>query len=147
MKSWLLAAVIGFISAAVAIAPFFVFLYKGNNSKPEKAVAAIQFEPERMERKFEAGSEFTVRAIKVIDGYRFELYLEGNQWIEAHLPVAAKEEATAVVIDWFNKANPPAPTVILRRQVNSFWVVDLYLTVNGNRATVTEMLKAKGLLF
>jgi hypothetical protein len=136
------------VLSVIALAPVFLisYYYTGRTTVPvEQPIGAIQFEVERP-KMLEAGQTFNVRACRVLDGYRFELYLEGGKWIEAHLKVAAKDEASAIVLECFNKASPPSPTVTLLRQVGHYWIVDFHLTMENRRENLTDFLKAKGLL-
>jgi len=109
MKAWILAIVL----AAIAIAPFMYLAYHVRNTQRRgpTSVATIQFEPENRSMVLEPGAIFRVKACKVVDGYKFGLYLENEKWILAHLSVATKEEATTIVVDWLNNAAPPPPTV------------------------------------
>lgn len=146
MRSWMLAVIL----AVIAIAPVAILMYhyscKNASSEPlEQPIAAVQFEAETP-KILEAGSKYDVKACKVLDGYRFELYLEDGKWIEAHLKVAAKDEAGAVVVEWMNKATPPPPCVTLLRHVGDHWIVEFELTVDGKRADMVDLLRAKGLL-
>lgn len=146
MRAWLLAIVL----AVIAIAPVFLLTYYYDRRSPqpsEQEIASVQFEPEKVAKKLEPGAKFPVKACKVLDGYRFEMYLDGGKWIEAHLAAVAKEEASPVVVDWLNKTTPPPPTVTLLRQVGDHWVVDFELNVDGKRASLIDLLRARGLLF
>lgn len=144
MKTWILAIIL----SVVAIAPTAYIVYYGyeDEVKNEQAVlTTVEFvKPPTSELK--VGDTFEVRACKVIDGYRFGLFLEGNKQIEAHLSTATKDEATEVVIEWLNNTTTPVPTVKLLRKTGSFWIVDFRLTVNGKTERVIELLKAKNLL-
>lgn len=143
MKGWLLAIFLG----VIAIAPVFLVAYYYRSVRVQEGkVPSIEFQPERFDKKLEEGAEIEVRACKVLDGYRFQMYLEGGNWIEAHLPVATKQEAAQFVIDLLSKATPPAPTVKLKRKLNGCWIVDFHLTVDGKRSNLVDVLKAKGLL-
>jgi hypothetical protein len=142
VKAWLLAVVL----AVIALAPVFIFAYYGvRKETPDPAIASFEFGTLRPQ-ELQVGASFEVRACRVLDGYRFEMYLEDGNWIEAHLPVATKEEASPVVVDWLKKTTPPAPTVTLRRQIASHWIVDLQLTVDGKRINIVDSLREKGLL-
>ena len=134
--------------AVIALAPvaFLTYHYLGRPTPPDTAIASVQFESPRPPQNLEPGAKFDVKACKVLDGYRFEMYLEGNRWIEAHLAVATKEEASPIVVEWLNKTVPPPPTVTLLRQVGNHWIVEFHLTVDGKRANMVDLLRSKGLL-
>ena len=144
MRTWLLA----FVLVVMAIAPvaFLVYNYQKNTVLTERPIANIQFEPE-IASKMEVGARHEVRACKVLDGYRYELFLENGKWIEGHLTVAAKDEASVFVVELLNRAAPPSPSVTLLRQVGNYWIVEFQLTVDNHRANMTDLLKAKGLLY
>ena len=145
MKKWAIAVGL----ALLAIAPMGFLAYhfglSDQQGGPTKNMAVIEFQVKK-NTKLEPGSEIEVKACEVLDGYKYGLYLEGDQLIEAHLAVATKSEATEVVVEWLRKAGPPAPTVVLKRQVGDYWIVDLHATVNNARVNVVDMLKAKELL-
>lgn len=143
MKAWILAILLGLI----ALAPILGIAYYNRSGVPAvEPIAAVQFQPEHVEKKLESGVEFDVRGCKVIDGYRFELLLEGNKWIEAHLSVATKQEANAVVVDLLNNTTLPIPTVTLRRNIGRYWIVDFHLMVEGRRLNLVDVLRQKGLV-
>ena len=132
--------------AVLAVAPVGYFAY---NSRPEKsptALATIQFEEQQRKLLLEPGAVFGIKSVKVIDGYKFGLYLENNKWVEAHLSVATKEKAIPVVIDLLNGTTPPPPTATLLRKVGNYWIVELRLTQNGQRVKLVDVLRSKGLL-
>lgn len=147
IKVWVLALTLG----VVALAPvLFVAYYYGAPTKivqnqMSPPIADFKFETKTTET-LEPGAEFDVLACKVIDGYRYEMYLEGDKWIVAHLTQATKDEASPVVVELLNKTTPPSPKVILRRQVADYWIVDFHLSVDGTQSKMTDVLKAKGLL-
>ncbi len=144
MKPWMLALVL----AVIAIAPLGLLAYYYTRVSRDTAAdqSIVQFETQRPPQKMEVGAEFPVRACKVLDGFRFEMFLEGGKSIEAHLTAAAKEEAAPVVVDMLNKAEQPPPVITLRRQVGNYWIVDFSLTVEGKRCNMVDLLRAKGLL-
>jgi hypothetical protein len=86
-----------------------------------------------------SGGKYDVKACKVLDGHIFHMCLEGDEWIEAHLKVSAKDEARAVVVGWLNKATPPSPSVTLLRQTDSHWIVEFELTVEGKRESMVDL--------
>lgn len=108
-------------------------------------VADFQFDVER-EKEFKPGVEFNLKSCKVIDGYRFHLFLEGGKQIYANLTTATKDEATPVVVELLNKTTSPRPTIILRRKSGDNWIVDFNLMVDGKRANLIEVLRDKGLV-
>jgi hypothetical protein len=147
MKVWFLAILL----ALIALAPVFLLTYYNIRQTPpdqvqQQPIASIQFEVDKPPQQLEVGASFNVLACKVIDGYRFEMYLDGGKWIEAHLPVATKDGAVPVVVEWLNKTTSLPPTVTLRRQVGNYWIVDFQLNVDGKRVNLIDCLKAKGLL-
>jgi hypothetical protein len=143
MKRWSIAI----ICAILAIAPvgYLAYHFGFSQSAITDNLELIEFQVEK-NTKLEPGSEIEVKACKVIDGYMYGLYLEGNQRIEAHLYVATKDEATEVVSEWLRKAGSPPPTVLLKRQVGNYWIIDLFVTVDGARVSVVSMLKDKELI-
>ena len=147
MKTWILAIVLALLS----IAPIMYLVYNGKEVTSSVSpilqmpvVATVDFvKPTNV--TLEVGSELEVRSCRVIDGYRFGLSLEGNRWIEAHLPVATKDEATNVVIEML-RTSTTSPTVKLLRNVGSYWSVEFRLKVNGEHQKITDLLKVKTLL-
>lgn len=145
MKSWILAVIL----ALVAIAPIFYLVYNArsdNGTHQPRSIATVEFEQVHKNYTLEPGAVFDVRACKVVDGYKFGLYLDGDKWIEAHLAVATKEEAIPVVIELLNNAEPPPPSVTLLRKVEDYWIVDFSLTENGSRVRLVDVLRSKELL-
>lgn len=151
-KALLLALLLG----AVALVPCFYMFYYNEASLPalqltpvqkdsEPVIADVEFESEK-EKTLDVGVEFDLKSCKVVDGYRFQLSLEGGKQITAHLTTATKDEATTVVVDLLNKAKSPRPTVVLRRKSGENWIVDFYISIDGNRTNLIDDLKAKGLL-
>lgn len=149
MKTWIVAILL----AIVVLSPSLYLVYYSKHTTETQYVhptenefiGTVQFTKPNVVRNLEVGAEFEIQACRVMDGYRFQVVLEGNKTIEAHLTSAVKDDAGSVVIDILNKAR--FPTVILRRQVGDFWIVDFNLTWDGRRTTIIELLKAKGLLF
>ena len=143
MKSWILALLL----AIIAVAPVGYFAYNLRSEiSPSPSIATIQFEERQRNLRLEPGAVFGIRSVKVVDGYKFGLYLEGDKWIEAHLSVATKEKAIPVVVEMLNGTTPPPPTVTLLRKVEGYWIVDFYLTHNGQRANLVDVLRGKELL-
>jgi hypothetical protein len=123
------------------------FAYNLRSDKtPSPSIATIQFEEQQRNLVLEPGAVFGIRSVKVVDGYKFGLYLEGDKWIEAHLSVATKEEAIPVVVEMLNGTTPPPPTVTLLRKVEGYWIVKFHLTHNGQRANLVDVLRGKELL-
>lgn len=137
----------------VALVPTFFLAYNTHREpvvieQPrvvEQPFASVQFETEQ-KKTLEPGSEFNVKACKVLDGYRFEMYLESNKWIIAHLAQATNDEAAPVVTDLLNKTTHPMPMVKLVRQVGEYWIVEFYLTVDGKQSNLVDVLREKGLI-
>ena len=89
MKTWILAILLG----SIAIAPFLYLAYHMHEVRTPRirpSLAIVEFEPQTKPTSLEEGATFTIRAVNVLDGYRFALNLEGVASIEAHLPVATK---------------------------------------------------------
>jgi hypothetical protein len=145
-KTWILAVILG----AVAIAPFLYLAYHMLDARAPKqgrtSLAVVEFQPKIKPTAIEVGATFTVMSVSIHDGYRFSLNLEGAD-VEAHLPVATKEEAIPVVIDLLNSTTPPPPTVTLLRHVDGeYWIVDIQLTKDGERENLGDYLRSKDLL-
>ena len=133
------------VLAIVAIAPFGYLAYQRlSQPVPEQNLPAIEFI--KSGNDLSVGSTLEVKSCRIIDGYRFLLLLENNKWIEGHLPLATKDEATAVVIEWLQNTTFPIPTIKLLRKPDNFWIVDLHLMKSGKREKLTDLLKAKNLL-
>lgn len=146
MKTWIFAIVL----AAVAIAPFLYLAYHkmspGIVLESRQSVALIEFQPQRP-AALEVGGTVMVLACEVVDGYRFSLNLDGFSWIDAHLPVAAKEEATSYVVELLNSAEAPPPSVTLLRKIGEdCWIVDIAITKDGQRRSLVDLLRTKELL-
>lgn len=143
MKAWMLAVIL----AVVAIAPAICLVYYVVKSVPnDPTIASVQFEPQKVQKVLEVGVVFEVRACKVLDGFRYEMYLDNGKWIEVHLAVAAKDEANSFVVEWLNKTTAPPPSITLLRRVGNYWIVDFHLTVDGKRVNMVDLLRIKGLL-
>lgn len=144
MKSWIIAIVL----ATIAIAPFLYLAYHKLGVAQRifrPSVATIQFEVERS-TALEPGAIFSVRSCKVVDGYKFGLYLENNKWIVAHLSVATKDEATSFVIDLLNKSTATPPTVTLLRLVEDYWIVEFAVTKDRQTKNLVDLLRFEELL-
>lgn len=146
MKLWIIA--IGLAIVAIAPVAYLVYHYRFSSAPAPHVVADNSIIEFRVQKStvLEPGAEIEVLACRVKDGYMFSLHLAGDQWIEAHLPVATSEEAKKVVTNWLQKASPPPPTVVLKRNVGSYWIVDFHVTVDGTRRSAVGMLGEKGLL-
>lgn len=146
MKTWILAVVLG----TVAIAPFLYLSYhipNTRNHKYERESLAVEFQPQIKLTAVEVGATFTVMSMEIHDGYRFTLNLEGVANVEAHLPVATKDDAISVVIELLNNATPPPPTVTLLRCVDGeYWIVDIQFTKDDDQENLVEYLRCKDLL-
>jgi hypothetical protein len=135
MRLWIL----GILLSVIAIAPALVLAYH-YRTMPEHRASFEQ------EKKLEVGATFDVKACKVLTGSKFEMYLEGGNWIKASLTLPAKEEASLVVVGLLNKTTPPSPSVTLLRQEGDQWIVDFRLNVEGRKANLVDLLKSKELL-
>lgn len=157
MRTWILAFVLGI----VAIAPIFYLVYHSYVDFKEPKTESIDvvenkpsndgdllnplIEFKHKNTKLEKGVTIDVIACKIVDGYKFLLYLDGDQWIEGHLPVATKDEAVTFVSDLLN-TETSVPTVTLLREVEDYWIVDFNLIHDNQRVSVVSLLKSKGLL-
>lgn len=139
MKPWITAILL----AVVAIAPVLIFGYYRSMQPVDKPIASVEFaKPQALK----AGSQINVKACKVIDGFRYDMYLDGGNWIEAHLAVATKDEANLFVVELLKTTTYPPPTVTLLKHVGNYWIVDFCLTVDGKRVNMVNVLQEKGLL-
>jgi len=148
MRAWVLAFVLG----AFAIAPFLYFVYYNQTvthtvvgPRLQNTLAVVDFTvpvPQQLEEGLTVG----VISCQVLDGYQYMLNLQDGSLIEAHLPVATKGEAIPFVVDAFNKTTAPIPTAKLLRNIEGiYWVVDIELTVDGQRKRLVDMLHEKDL--
>jgi hypothetical protein len=140
MKSRIIALILGVIAIAPALLLF--YHYQSQNTR-EGEIFSFNLE----ERPLRVGVEREVRACKVLDGNRFEMFLEGGIWIRATLAVIGKEEAGRYVSDLLHKVSPPSPSVIFLRRNGEEWVVDFYLTIDNRRCNLADLLKKEGLLY
>lgn len=152
MKSWISALTL----AIVTLVPGLCLVYYTNQKysaqqevaqQPEQPnyIATFQFEQPSLSKSLEPGVTFEVKACRVIDGHRYEMALEGGKHITAHLAVITREQASLFVVEILHKAGSK-PTVTLLRQIDDHWVVDFELTFEGQRAKMTQLLRAKGLV-
>lgn len=145
MKNWYLA-----ILLMVAIAPASLLIYnyvirRPVETKDEPAGVVVEFEPVKP-KVLEPGAIFSVRACKIVDGYRFLVQLEDGKAISAHLSVATKDGAVSVVPELLRTSSPPPPTVTLLRQVGEDWIVRFHLVKDSKRTDLLECLREQGLL-
>lgn len=150
-KAWILAVILG----VLALVPCLYLVYDQNIELPivqpiinstEPVIADFEFEIQK-EKELNVGVEFNLNSCKVLDGYRFQLSLEGGKQITAHLTAATKDEATTVVVGLLTEAKSTRPTIILRRKTGDYWIVDFYVSLDGKRVNLIEDLRAKELLF
>jgi hypothetical protein len=147
MKHWFL----GSLLLVVAIAPVSLLIYNyyfrttATPIKDDPAAVVVEFEPVRA-KELEPGAVFSVRSCKILDGYRFYLYLEGGKVISAHLSVATKDGAATVVPEIFRTTSPPPPTATLLRKVGDEWIVRLHVAKDGKRTDLLSCLRERGLL-
>ncbi len=143
MKKWMLAIVLGI----VAVAPLVYFVYAYTNFVEERGavrgVATIDYMSHDY-KAMEPGSEFRIRSCQIVDGYKFAILLENGEWINAHLAVATKPEATQVVVDLLKKSH--VPTVTLRRKLEDYWIVDFHLTLDGKDINLRSLLNEQELI-
>lgn len=146
MRTWVLAAVL----ALIASAPVFYLVYYYQSGRAATALDLAR--PDLIEFSslkpptLEQGATLGVKACSVVDGHRLELYLEGGYRIRGHLPTATKDGANEFVVDLLkNNANSP-PTVTLLRQIDDYWIVQLYVNRDGKREKLVDLLKNQSLL-
>jgi|LakMenE18May11ns_1017448.scaffolds.fasta_scaffold9922397_5 hypothetical protein len=152
---------IAFIGAAflLALAPIYLVFFgnpyrlkiydpielkKNSTNQINPVVADLQFDFEK-EKILEAGVEFSLKSCRILDGYRFQLVLEGGNQITAQLTSATKDEATQPVVDLLKQTK--IPSVLLRRKSGDVWIVDIYVSINGKITNLIDELRTKGLLF
>lgn len=150
MKYWILAIFL----AIVAIAPIGYLTYDkidvfsdsnvvGNDSEHDYT---IEFEPQRV-TSMDPGSEHIVLACRVVDGYKFDMYLLNEEHIEAHLTVATKSGSKQFVENLLKKTTSPPPVVTLLRDTGDHWIVDFEFMVEGEKTNLLTLLKKQGLTF
>jgi hypothetical protein len=125
--------------AVTAIAPVITIVYYMSNIQHQQSV---EFDV----KPLQAGVTFDVKACKVLDGFRYEMYLEGGKWIEAHLRVATKDAANEIVVDLLKTKTSLPTTVTLLKQVGNYWIVDFQIDVDGKVINMVDLLKDKELL-
>ena len=99
----------------------------------------IEYTIEKNILSMEPGAEFKVSQCHVIDGYKFKMLLENGEWIIAHIPNATKADATQSVVDILK--NSEIPSVVLRRKLSGYWIVDFHLTIQGKHTTLRNQLR------
>lgn len=105
----------------------------------------IDFHHQKIDDELKVGGQYSVVACKVIDGYRFLVQTESEQWIEIHLPVAAKEEAANPVIERL-KLTQSNPSIKMLRMVKGYWIADLQIQIEGKQESLISFLKTNNLL-
>ena len=90
------------------------------------------------------GSELPFVACEVFDGYKFGIVFDNEEWIIGHLPIATKSESVEKVQEML-KSSKGVPSVKLLRQIDDYWIVDIYL--NGpDKISLLELLRKENLL-
>lgn len=92
----------------------------------------------------------SIQRINVLKGDEFDLLLSDNRRIHAVLDVRATPESKHKVLDFLNKCKNPR--IIMRKQVDHTWLVQMYVTttdVDGNEVEVdlAHWLKDKNLAY
>ena len=142
MKTWIWGIVLGIV--AIAPLTYFAYAYIHFEEKgTSRGTVVIDFMSEE-HKAMEPSSEFRIRSCHVVDGYKFAILLENGEWIDAHLAVATKSEASQVVVDLLKKSH--VPTIILRRKVDDYWIVNFHLTLDGKEVILRNLLKERGLI-
>ena len=141
---------LGILLLVVAIAPtslLFYHYYSRQQPLPADDPLAVVVEFEAVKPKvLEPGAVFSVRACKIVDGYRYRLLLDGGYSISAHLSIATKDGAISVVPEILRTSSPPPPTVTLLRQVGQDWIVRFHVLLDGKRTDLLVCLREQGLL-
>jgi len=142
MSKWVLAIVLSIV--AVVPVAYFAYLYVNFEEKATiQGVAVIDY-MSREQKAMEPGSEFRIRSCHVLDGYKFAVLLENGEWINAHLPVATNQEATKMVVDLLKQSQ--APSVVLRRKLDDYWIVNFHLTLDGKEIMLRDLLNEHGMI-
>ncbi len=110
----------------------------------ERNVVEIQYVTSEV-KPLEVGSQFMVKSCKVVDGFRFLILLENDTWIETSLAVITKEEATEKVAEFLKAATTP-PTVLLKRKIDNYWVVDFEFLRGTEQVNLVDLLLEKDLV-
>ena len=138
MKKWLLIA----FSALVFAAGVVVWQYWPVEEQPA-TLAVIDLVPATPKQML-PGEEFGVKSCRPIDAWAFILLLENDVWIECRLKVITVPEAVNETLQLLR--NSTQPTAVLRRKIGNYWVIDLYVTVDGQRVDVVEWLQKRKLV-
>lgn len=139
----LLYAILILSAIGLPVVGYFVFKNKDILPSIGRDYTTIQFVAEKP-REMVVGAEFLVLSCRVYDGMTFNVSLENRQNCEIKLKSFIKEEATKEIIDILKTASNPS--VILRRKIDNYWIVDFNLTIQGKRTTLIEWLGSKNLL-
>lgn len=119
------------------------FLFKNKELITGKEYTTIQFIDDKP-REMVPGSQFSVLSCKVYDGMSLNVTLDTRQSIDIKLKSFTKEEAGSEIVNVLKTAG--SPTVILRRKIDNYWIVDFNLTIDGKKTTLLEWLSSKNLL-
>lgn len=137
---WWLVAVMGLIT----LVPIGYFLYNYHEASKVASSPYATFEyVSQKPKEMVPGSEFMVASCQIVDGHIFLMRLDNKEVIEARLTTVTKEEATPVVVEALKSAI--SPSVVLRRKIGSYWVVDFNLTTETKRVNLVEWLEGKKL--
>lgn len=96
-------------------------------------------------KKLEPGQKFAVKMVKILDGNSFEFLLEGDVWIKAVVPIIPQESAYSFVVDILPKVQNP--TVLLKGQYKSIWIVEFNFMLDGKATRLDSVLKENHLVF
>jgi hypothetical protein len=139
----------GVLLLGIAIAPavyFYYNCYQCNEPscipQQQPGIVTVQYSSPKV-KDMVIGEEFGLMAVRIMDGHIFQVQLENGHWVEARLTTATKDEATPAVIEALKTAT--SPSVILRRRIGHYWVVDFNLTLDAKRTTLLEWLREKKL--
>ena len=127
------------------IIAFVIFVhYKGDYNKPVKVPSKlISKNP-----KPEIGKVFLVKRITIIKGDLFDIVIKDgtDSRILAKLKENAVENSKKNVLELFN--NSVNPKVVLKeKQLDGKWVVNLFLTHQGEEINVSEWLIKQNLIY
>jgi len=132
--------ILGLVFGIIVVTPFayFVYLHSSAGFENPSYEATIQYSS-IAETPMEVGSEFLIKSCHVIDGFRFSILLENNQWINTRLNVVTKVDATKKVIEILELSS--TPIVILKRKIDDYWVVDIRLTLDSKVVMLGDLLR------